>query len=178
MRILILYGTSEGQTRRIAGFVAERLVRHGHAVTSIDVLHLPPALSLDNFDAAIIAARVHAGLFQRRIAAFVTANREALRAMPNAFLSVSMSAANLRPGDLDRAKGYAEGFVRQTGWAPREIVHVAGARLYTHHNALGRWILGVVDRHRFDTTRDHVWTDWPALERFADAFGDGDMPTA
>lgn len=172
MRILILYGTSEGHTQKIATFVGDLLARRGHLVTTVDVVHRPTALRVADFDATIIAARVHAGLYQSQLVRLVESNRRTLAAMPNAFLSVSMSAANLQPGDLERAKRYVDSFIRRTGWQPRVVVQVAGARLYTRHSAISRWILGLVDRKAFDTSKDHVWTDWDALGQFADDFAE------
>lgn len=176
MRILVLYGTSEGHTQKVATFVAALLRQRGHDVSLLDPREQPVTLRLPDFDAAIIAARVHAGLYQRRIMRFVRNNRPWLDTVPNAFLSVSMMAANLRLGDMARAEGYVTRFVRRTGWTPRRIVHVPGARLYTRHNAIGRWILGVVDRNLLDTARDHIWTDWAALERFAETFDASIVP--
>jgi menaquinone-dependent protoporphyrinogen oxidase len=170
MRILILYGTSEGQTRKIAQRLAERLVALGQVVSPIDVDHCPPALAADDFDATIIAARVHAGRYPRRILSFISANQLALKRRPSAFLSVSMSAALHVPGDKKRLDRYVSDFIGRTGWTPARIYHVAGARLYTRHNVVGRWLLGIVDRHRYDTNQDHEFTDWPAVDRLAEAF--------
>jgi menaquinone-dependent protoporphyrinogen oxidase len=105
--------------------------------------------------------------------------------MPNAFVSVSMSAAGHVPGDAERVKSYAAHFEAHTGWTPKQVAHVAGARKYTTHNALGRWILGIVDGHRYDTAQDHEFTDWSALAGVAaqlhiafagGALGSGDSP--
>lgn len=170
MNVLILYGTSEGQTRKISSFLADQLRAKGLQVTLRDITDNVETIQLDDFDGAIIAARVHAGSYPNRIVDFVTRNRRALTDTPAAFLSVSMSAAALRPGDMEAAERYADKFVRRTGWMPNRILQVAGARLYTHHNAVSRWILGLVDRHRLDTSRDYEWTDWEQLKRFADEF--------
>ena len=83
-----------------------------------------------------------------------------------------MSAANLQPGDMDRAVGYTDRLIQRTNWRPRQTMQVAGARLYTRHSAIGRWILGLVDRKRLDTNKDYVWTDWDGLEQFANEFAD------
>lgn len=170
MNILVLYGTSEGQTRRTATFVADRLKARGLKVSLRDITDNAETIELSTFDGAIIAARVHAGRYQRAVTAFATRHNRALTDMPAAFLSVSMSAAGLRPGDMERAENYADRFVRKTGWTPNRVLHVAGARLYTRHNAIGRWILGLVDRHLLDTSQDHEWTDWEQLKRFAEDF--------
>ena len=170
MHILLLYGTSEGQTRKIAEFVADRLRAVGHEVLLRDVMHQDPPVHAAHFDAAIIAARVHAGSYQRQIVAFARANRAALKRIPNAFLSVSMSAARLTPGDEARLARYVNRFITRSGWQPEQVLHVAGARLYLRHNFIGRAILRLVDGNRFDATRDHEWTDWQALDAFAAGF--------
>jgi menaquinone-dependent protoporphyrinogen oxidase len=170
MNILVLYGTSEGQRRKIGAFVADRLRQQGQQVALRNIVDQAASINLAGFDGVILAARIHAGMYQRRVIRFATRNNRALAAMPTAFLSVSMAAANLRPGDMQAAERYVENFVRKTGWAPNRVLQVAGARLYTRHNAIGRWILGLVDRHLLDTDRDYEWTDWSQLERFASEF--------
>ena len=168
MKILVVYGTSEGQTAKVAAAMALRFRESGYDVASFDVQRLPVTLNLRDFDAAVIAARVHAGRYPRRIVSFVRANRASLEMMPNAFVSVSMSAAKHVPGDDLRLAKYAKDFAALSGWSPKRTYHVAGARLYTRHNALTRWILGLVDGHRYDTHRDHEWTNWTAVRADAD----------
>ncbi|MDR3475993.1 MAG: flavodoxin domain-containing protein [Devosia sp.] len=168
MHVLIAYGTSEGQTRKIAGFFADRLQAAGDAVTLHDVTRLPRDFDVGAFDAAVIAARVHAGSYQRAVANLVRTNLEVLDSMPNAFVSVSLAAAGHVPGDAERTKRYVARLAARTGWSPKQLAHVAGGRKYTAHNALSRWILGMVDRHRYDTAQDHEFTDWTALAAFVD----------
>lgn len=170
MHILLLYGTSEGQTRKIAGYVAERLRAAGHDVLLRDVLRLDPPVHAADFDAVIIAARVHAGSYQRQIVAFARINRTALERIPNAFLSVSMSAARLTGGDEARLARYVNRFITRSGWRPEHVLHVAGARLYLRHNFIGRAILRLIDGNRFDVRQNHEWTDWQALDAFAAGF--------
>jgi menaquinone-dependent protoporphyrinogen oxidase len=69
--------------------------------------------------------------------------------------------------DLDR---YIAKFIAATSWRPAIVHHAAGARLYMNHGVIGRWILGVVDRHRFDTSQNHEFTDWADLSRFVEEF--------
>lgn len=59
--VLILYGTHEGQTRKIAGFVAERLKARGLAVTMRDAADLNEQAQLPPFDAVLVAASLHIG---------------------------------------------------------------------------------------------------------------------
>jgi menaquinone-dependent protoporphyrinogen oxidase len=164
MNILLAYGTTEGHTLKISNFAAECLTQLGHSVIVSEANRAPTDLA--GFNAIILAARVHAGRHHRAVIDFASTHREALRSKPSAFLSVSMSAALLSPGDSERLADYRSSLTKRTGWAPASYHDVAGARLYTRHNLIARWILGVVDRGRFDTSHDHEFTDWEDLRAF------------
>jgi Flavodoxin domain len=60
--ILILCGTTEGQKRKIARFITDRLTKRGHAVKLIDAAE--GELDPRPFGAAVIAASLHAGHYQ------------------------------------------------------------------------------------------------------------------
>src|SRR5215475_12097536 len=64
MKLLIVYGTSEGQTRKIAGFVAEHLAQQEHQTQLVSAIDATAAIDPRDFDAVIIAASVHAGRYQ------------------------------------------------------------------------------------------------------------------
>lgn len=170
MRILVLYGTTEGQTRKIAGFIAERLMGQGHTPILIDADKQSAGLEPAAFDAILIAARVHAGRYQRSVVRFVQRHLALLQAKPSAFISVSLAVAGHWGLGPNEARTYAEGLFRKTGWTPKHVHHAAGARLYSKLGWFGRWLAGIVDRHRFDPTRDHEFTDWAALGQFIDGW--------
>lgn len=163
MRILVLYGTSEGQTQKIASFIADRLKQLNHDTEILDVARQSVNMDIAGFDAVILAARVHGGQHHRGTVSFAARHKAALEAMPNAFVSVSMSAARHLPDDEGRLAEYRRQFIQSTGWTPERFLEVAGARLYTKHGPITRWVLGIADRHRYDTSVDHEFTDWAAL---------------
>jgi menaquinone-dependent protoporphyrinogen oxidase len=92
MNILIVYGTTEGQTRKIAEWTATHIREHAHQAELRDSAALAPVLDLETYDAFIIAASVHQEYHQEAITNFVIAHREVLDAKPSAFISVSLSA--------------------------------------------------------------------------------------
>lgn len=165
MNVLIIYATSEGHTRTVAEFVAECLRRRGHSVILGDAQKGFDDFEVTAFDAVVLASRVHAGRHHRAILAFAHKHHVELASMRGAFLSVSMAAARQRPGDERRLIQYREQFEYASRWKPECFLNVAGARLYSRHNLVVRWILGIVDGHRYDTGQDHDFTDWPDLER-------------
>lgn len=172
MKLVILYGSTEGQTRKIAQFIADRIEAKGHVVDLADAEAVGPDFRLPPVDAAIVAASVHVGRYQSSIQHLVTAHRDALSVIPTAFLSVSLAAAG-DADDLQDVKTCAERFVEETGWTPGRIEHVAGAFRYTEYDFFKRWIMKVIARQHgqpTDASRDYELTDWLALELFVDDF--------
>jgi menaquinone-dependent protoporphyrinogen oxidase len=172
MRLFVLYATTEGQTRKIAKFVAEHTRTAGHDVTLMDVLDAPEQFPASDYDGAIIAASVHVGRYQSSIQHFVMANLDALSRLPTLFLSVSLAAA----GDEDDRKDIdacLDRFQQDTGWISGRVTHVAGAFRYTQYDFFKRWAMKFIAmRHGqpTDTSRDYELTDWAALEKDVDDF--------
>ena len=172
MKLLLVYGTTEGQTQKIARFVADHLARIGHqteVVNAIDETATDPR----EFDAVIIAASIHAGRYQPAIIQFVSKHVAALAARPNAFLSVSLAAASDDEDDLQGLRQCVSHFTQQTEWTPQRTHHVAGAFRYTSYDFLKRWAMKYIAYRKgcpTDTTRDYELTDWEDLARFIDSF--------
>ena len=172
MKLLLVYGTTEGQTHKIAQFVADHLARLGHnteVVNAIDETTADPG----KFDAVIIAASVHAGRYQTAIIHFVSRHLAALAARPDAFLSVSLAAASKDEDDIQGIRQCVTHFTQQTGWTPQRTHHVAGAFRYSSYDFLKRWAMKYIAYRKgapTDTTRDYELTDWNDLARFIDSF--------
>ena len=92
VNVLIIYGTTEGQTRKIAEWTASHVRESGHVVELRDSAVLASGSGLETFDAFIIAASVHQACHQDTITNFATAHHKLLNTKPSAFISVSLSA--------------------------------------------------------------------------------------
>lgn len=172
-RILILYGTTYGQTTRIAHRIGEQLRALGYVVTLAEGDHLPAVLDPAAFDGVIVAASVVGGHHQHCIERLVRMHRDALNAVPSAFLSVSFSAASPDPARQAEARRVVEEFVRETGWTPRLTQLVGGAIRYRSYGWFTRWVLRRLCARTggpTDVTRDHELTDWTQVEQFVDDF--------
>jgi menaquinone-dependent protoporphyrinogen oxidase len=180
MKILLLYGTTEGQTRKIAEFIAAHLQRHGDAVTLIDATDSTPGINLRRYDAAILAASIHAGQYQGSVIHFATANHSDLNQMPAAFISVSLAAASNDPEDLEGIATCAEQFKTRTGWTRAEIHHVAGAFRFTEYDFFKRWVMKLIawqKKVKVESGKDLELTNWDALVATIDAFRARICPT-
>jgi menaquinone-dependent protoporphyrinogen oxidase len=174
-KYLLLFATTEGQTRKIARFIADRLLASGHCVTLVELAENAPApdLEVTSFDAFIVAASLHAGHFQHAILEWVRAHRAILRGSPNLFVSVSLSAAGRDPDDVEGLEECTDRFAEQSGWLPHEVHHAAGAFRFTRYHFLKRWALKYIAYRRgqpTDTSKDYELTDWAALAEFVDRF--------
>ena len=181
--VAVLYVTREGHTQRIASAIVRALAARGFAGDLIDLGQRRPC-ELANYCAAIVASPVHAGRHAREAIAFVKANRFELGRMPNAFVSVTLSQAGVQLRDAS-AEQHAkflldvahvnDRFIADTGWRPCRIENVAGALAYTRYNFFIRFVMKRIARASggsTDVTRDHDYTDWPAVERFAVGFAE------
>src|SRR5215216_5229203 len=109
MRVLIAYGTTEGQTARISEYLADVIRDHGHEAYAVDIKN-SGARELDDYVAVIVGASIHMGKHEDYVRNFVRENRDALERLPSAFFSVSLAAHD----NMEEAEGYIEEFVRQT----------------------------------------------------------------
>ena len=167
--ILIAYGTSEGQTAKIAEQLAGFIRAEGHDAFPVDISREAPAPA--GYEAVIVGASVHKGKHQRWVVDYVRGNRAALHHLPSAFFSVSLAIADGPQKGRLEAEGYVETFVKETGWYPEKVGLFAGALVYTKYNFLLRWIMRRIARSKgsrdLDTKRDYVYTDMDAVQRFA-----------
>ncbi|AUV82727.1 protoporphyrinogen oxidase [Salinigranum rubrum] len=181
-RVALVYGTTEGQTATVAERVAAALTDRGHDPVLVHAKHLPPDFSLDEYDGCVVGASVHYRRHQRYVARFVRDHLTTLNEVPSAFFSVSMTAATGTPEADATARGLLEAFLADTGWTPDATAVFAGALKYSEYGLLTRFLMKRIARKyggETDTSRDHEYTEWDAVERFsgevADLLdGDGD----
>jgi len=170
-RVLVLYGTSEGQTAKIARAIALSL--HARAIDTDVVL----AGTLDprprDYAAVIVAGSIHAGGYQKPVAKWIRAHLAEFGHRPTAFVSVCLSVLSKQETARDEARRIPRDFVDGLGWQPTVIKVVAGALPYTKYNIFTRWIMKRIVSGAggdTDTSRDYEYTDWKDLREFTDRF--------
>ena len=172
-RILIVYGSTHGQTAKIGRHIGNLLRTLGRTVTLVDADALPHALAPRDFDGVIIGSSITYRRHQPAVLRFVRAHRDVLSAKPSAFFSVSASAAGRTEEERDGARRCVNRFLRQTGWRPGVTATIGGAMVYTKYNPFLRWITRYISAKSggpTDTSRDHELTDWAGVRRFVEDF--------
>jgi menaquinone-dependent protoporphyrinogen oxidase len=170
--IPVFYATTEGQTKRIAERIAAHFRERGLSSEAFRV-GAPETAAVDWSTAhgIVVGASLHGGRHQKEAAEFIRMYRHRLNAGISAFFSVSLAAASKRPDEAETARRIAEMFAEQAGWHPSSIASIAGRLAYTQYGFFKRWIIRAIARREggsTDTTRDHEYTDWDAVARFAD----------
>lgn len=169
-RLLVVYGTIDGHTAKIARALGETLREQGAVV---DVAAPGKKTDPAKYDGVIVAGSVHAGGYPRALTSWVRKHARVLDARPTAFVSVCLG---ILQSDIQVHRELAailRRFLRATGWHPTETKIVAGALLYTQYNWLKRWVMVRIVRKAggdTDTTRDFDYTDWADLRGFAQQF--------
>ena len=189
-QVVVYFATRNGQTQRIAAHVAALMREQGFSVEVQQVKGAECELSPGRYHGAVLAAPVHIGRHLPEFTQFVKDHISALYSLPTAFISVSLSQAGAEniessPEKRSRAKEEVrriiDEFVDRTGWHPTAVSPVAGALAYTKYNPLIRFVMRWIARKEgasTDTSCDHEFTDWRALDRFVHQFSRGiELPT-
>ena len=164
MSILIAYGTIEGQTRKIAEFVAREARELGFEADLFDTADRIAEVSLDGVDIVILAASVHERRHPKPFEVFVSGQRKELAKRRVLLLSVSLNAAfrDFR----EEAQDYVDEMKLRTGLECEATELVPGAvRPESYDYYAAQVLRHVVLRGKdFDAAaKAHEFTDWDAL---------------
>lgn len=170
MRVLIIFGSTEGHTRKLCQFGSGVLRESGCRATLEEATPSTGDSALvADYDAFLIAASLHVGRFQPGVVKFARQHHEILNARPSAFISVSLSAAGHNPDDWEGLETCVRRFQHETLWSPAMTHHAAGAIRYSQYDFFKRLALQHIARERgmkTSTSEDYDLTDYEAVERF------------
>ncbi len=167
MKILIIYATTEGQTRKIARFMEDVLQESGHQVMIADATDEPPSPA--GYDMAIIGASIHMQRYQNAIKHYIAEHVELLNAMPSAFYSVCLAIVSDIEDNREEAEEIAEDFIEYLRWQPIAIEHIAGALQYSKYDYFKKLVMRMIAKKQnrdTDTSQDYEYTDWAAVRDF------------
>lgn len=170
-RILVIYGTSTGHTRKVARTLGKLLRSQYHHVDVVEAG--VTAVDPGDYAGIIVAASVRAGKYQKPVHRWVEQHAPMLNKRPSAFVSVSLGVLQAEPKVQAHVAAIVNEFLRATGWRPWTTRNVAGALLYTKYNLLTRWFMKRIAAKAggdTDTSRDYEYTDWADVRAFAAEF--------
>jgi menaquinone-dependent protoporphyrinogen oxidase len=164
MHIATVYATVEGQTRRIAEHVAERLRAEGH-VADLASAERGGRDAIAAAEAAILLGPVHGGRYPAPLVHLAREEAARLNAIPSAFVSVSLGIMG-EAEERCEAEGFPSRLAEASGWHPGAVHHAAGALRFAEYDFFKRWIMRRIARSHGYGEGDREFTDWDALDTF------------
>jgi menaquinone-dependent protoporphyrinogen oxidase len=171
-RVLVVFHTSEGHTAKVAGRIAARLRDAG---VHVDLAGADDAPHPGGYDGVVIADPVHFTRQSKAVVNFVRRYAEELESTASAFVQVSLAAQSDYGDDQRSLRVVSDKATIGLGWRPDVLLQVAGALPYTQYGWLKKSAMRRIVAKRggdTDTSRDHEYTDWDALDTFADEFAE------
>ena len=171
MNILIVSASKEGQTDKIADFIAEKIRQHGHQTTTLYCKQIPADFQTDPFDAAILGGSIHVNKYPGELIRFIKAHQDWLNRVPTALFTVCMAIRSKHENEQQQALAFGEAFSSHYNWHPNLLETFAGAIKYTQYGFITRKIMQYIAKKEggnTDTTQDHEYTKWDEVARFAE----------
>lgn len=163
---IILYSTREGQTHKIAQFMAEQM---DVGTCELVDLHQAHNLDLSSYDNIIIGASIRYGHFNKKLYQFIEQNKEYLNTNGASFYSVNLTAR--KPGkDTPEGSAYIQKFLKRSPWQPKQIGVFAGGLYYPRYKWFDRIMIRFImsmTGGETDITKEVEYTDWGKVALFA-----------
>ncbi|GLU42552.1 flavodoxin domain-containing protein [Allomuricauda sp. NBRC 101325] len=167
MKILIIYGTSEGQTQKIAAFMSNILLEEGHSTLMANATEKPPAP--EDFDAVLIGSSIHLHSYKSAIKSYIKENLVSLNEKLTGFFSVSLAMASKNATEHEEVKEITKSFLTKTNWQPDHIYYMAGALQFTKYDYLKKMTMRTIAKkerpgEEIDINSDYEYSDWKKIE--------------
>lgn len=176
-KILILYGTREGQTEKVATQISVNLQKAGGTVQLINAKDIAATNNLDlsSFDVLVFGASMHVGGLESEMVSFINNHKEQIEAKARSFFLVLLSAATkdskLRAESLESAQKKVD---EQINVEFQSTEMIAGALKYSKYPLPMKWIMKLIAKKSggdTDMSKDYEYTDWKQVEQYSKKIG-------
>ena len=167
LRILIIYSTTDGHTRKICRRLCQVIAQQDHQVTLISIDD-ESNVDLESFDKIVLGASIRYGKHHQKVYEFIKRNEQLLDSKPNALFSVNVVARKPEKNQPE-TNPYLRKFLKQISWQPKEMAVFAGKIDYNKYSLLDRQIIRLIMwMTRGPTDPDTVveFTNWKQVDSF------------
>ena len=166
-KILIVYSTTDGHTRKISRRLQDMIENQGNQVTVISVDDAS-AVDLKPFDKIVIGASIRYGKHSPKIYEFIKENTQTLDSKSNAFFSVNVVARKPEK-NTPETNPYLIKFLKQIAWKPKTLAVFAGKIDYQKYRLLDRFMIRLImwmTKGPTDPKANIEFTNWNDVEEF------------
>ena len=168
MNDLIIYSSTDGQTKKICETIKENLSSRN----KFKLISLDEALyfNLEKCEKIIIGASIRYGRHNKKVLDFIIKNKNTLDLKKTAFFSVNV-VARKENKNTPESNPYIKKFFASTDWKPNLVDVFAGKVDYPNYNFLNKFIIRFImfiTKGPTDTSMAYEFTDWDKVKLFAD----------
>ena len=140
-RILLLYSSVYGHTRKIAEFIQADAATRGDGVDVRPLAQGAPDAA--SFDALVVGSSIRHGKHHAEVMEFVGAQQALLESRPSAFFSVSLIARK-PTRQTPETNQYVREFLARSPWKPGLIGIFGGVLDYQRYRVFDRYMIRLI----------------------------------
>ncbi len=166
-KILIIYSTTDGQTRKIC----QRLSELSNRTNDVDVFSIEEIamIDLETYEKIILGASIRYGKHSPKVFEFVKKNKDILDTKETAFFTVNV-VARKKEKNTPETNPYMKKFLELSGWKPDKLGVFAGKIDYPIYGFFDKQIIRLImliTKGPTDTSQTYEFTDWDKVEQFS-----------
>jgi len=166
-RILIVFSTVDGQTKKICARLARQLEEEGNEVELLAVDDASDA-KLRTADKIVVGASIRYGKHNKKVYAFVAEHEKELERKKSVFFSVNVVARKPNRNTAD-TNPYLKRFLKQISWKPTKVAVFAGKIDYQRYGLFDRSMIRFImwlTKGPTDPKASIEFTDWEKVAAF------------
>ena len=167
-RILVLYSTTDGHTRKICDTIASQLEADGHALNVVPIADYRQ-LRLEDFDKIVVGASIRYGNHHPQVIEFANSQAALLAIKPSALFSVNIVARKPNK-NTPQTNPYLRKLLKRISWQPKLLGVFAGKLNYPIYGPLDRLMIRfimLITKGPTDPSTVVEFTDWQKVAEFA-----------
>ena len=170
MNSLIIYSTTDGQTKKICKVIKDNSINRN----SYEIISLEEAFhkELEKYEKIIIGASVRYGRHNPKVYKFIKNNKNTLEMRKSAFFSVNVVARKPEK-DTPSTNPYIKKFLKKSSWQPKKLGVFAGKIDYPRLSFINKNIIRLImliTSGPTNTNNTYEFTDWQRVKKFISEF--------
>ena len=164
---LIIYSSTDGQTKKICKTIKENLPLGN----KFKLISLDEALyfNLEKCEKIIIGASIRYGRHNKKVLDFIIKNKNILDLKKTAFFSVNV-VARKEEKSTPETNPYVLNFLKKTNWKPDKLSVFAGKVDYPNYNFFNKIVIRfimMITKGPTDINNSYEFTNWENVRKFA-----------
>ena len=164
---LIIYSSTDGQTKKIC----EKIIENLSSANKFKLISLDEALyfNLEKCEKIIIGASIRYGRHNKKVLDFIIKNKNILDLKKTAFFSVNV-VARKEEKSTPETNPYVLNFLKKTNWKPNKLSVFAGKVDYPNYNFFNKIVIRfimMITKGPTDINNSYEFTNWENVRKFA-----------